>query len=87
MMNKDTLKNYLKENELKNKEIEFIEKLIKLRYTNNLSQQELADKLKMKQPAIARMESARTSPSLNTVLKILNVYGYTLDIKKDLEKN
>lgn len=82
MMNKDTIENYLQENELKNKEIEFIEKLIKLRYENNLSQQELANKLNMKQPAIARIESARISPSLNTIIKILDAYGYSLDIKE-----
>lgn len=82
MMNKDTLKNYLKENEFKNKEIEFIEKLIKLRYTNHLSQQELADKLQMKQPAIARIENAKISPSLNTIIKILDAYGYSLEIKE-----
>lgn len=82
MMNKDTIENYLQENELKNKEIEFIEKLIKLRYENNLSQQELANKLNMKQPAIARIESARISPSLNTIIKILDAYGFSLEIKK-----
>lgn len=82
MMNKDTLENYLKENEFKNKEIEFIEKLIKLRYTNHLSQQELADKLQMKQPAIARIENAKISPSLNTIIKILDAYGYSLEIKE-----
>lgn len=82
MMNKDTLENYFKENEFKNKEIEFIEKLIKLRYTNHLSQQELADKLQMKQPAIARIENAKISPSLNTIIKILDAYGYSLEIKE-----
>lgn len=82
MMNKDTIENYLQENELKNKEIEFIEKLIKLRYENNLSQQELANKLNMKQPAIARIENAKISPSLNTIIKILDAYGYSLDIKE-----
>ena len=81
-MNKDTVENYLKENELKNKEIEFIEKLIKLRYEKKLSQQDIAEKLNMKQPAIARIESARTSPSLNTIIKILDVYGYTLEVKE-----
>ena len=36
----------------------------------------------MKQPALVRIEKQNNSPSLKTVLKILEPLGYTLEIKK-----
>ncbi len=81
-MIKKTLEEFEKEVEINNRELDLIMKLIALRNEKGLTQKELANLLGMKQPAIARLEKAKISPSLTTVIKILDKYGYTLDIKK-----
>ena len=43
---------------------------------------ELAKALNTSQPQIFRIENSKHSPQLNTLLKILNVYGYTIEFKK-----
>lgn len=73
---------YVKNNKLKIKELEFIQELVKLRYTNNLSQRQLADETGIKQPIIANLETGKHSPMLSTVFKILDIYGYDITIKK-----
>ncbi len=82
-MNKENINEFIHNNDIRNKEIELIEKLIKLRYEHELSQRDLAEKSNIKQPVIANLERANHSPTLNTILKILDVYGYKLDIKKE----
>ena len=44
------------------------------------SQRELAELSGVKQPAIARMESLKSTPQIDTLLKILAPLGYTLSI-------
>lgn len=73
---------FIYDSKIKVSEIEFVEKLIKLRYDFNLSQRDLAFHTNIKQPVIARLERLTNSPNLNTIIKILDFYGYTLDIKK-----
>ncbi len=57
-----------------------IGKLIEAREEKGLTQRELAKLCGVKQPALARVESLKSSPQIDTLLKILNPLGYTLSI-------
>lgn len=61
-------------------EVELIGKMIEAREKRGLSQRDLAKLCGVKQPAIARLESMKTSPQIDTLLKILAPLGYTLSI-------
>lgn len=82
-MNKVNVKEYVKkEKELLDKEFELVEQLCDLRKKSNISQQVLANMIGTNQPQIVRVEKRLHSPQLNTLLKILNVYGYTVEFTK-----
>ncbi len=68
------------EREKINFEIELIGKMIEAREAKGLSQRELARISGVKQPAIARLESMKTTPQIDTLFKILNPLGYTISI-------
>jgi ribosome-binding protein aMBF1 (putative translation factor) len=55
--------------------------LIEARGKANLSQKELAHRMKTTQPMIARMESGRQAPSTVTLLKIAKATGTRLQIR------
>ena len=55
-------------------------KLIEAREEKGLSQRGLAELIGMKQPQIARLESMKGSPQLDTLFKVLTPLGYTLSI-------
>lgn len=57
-----------------------IGKLIEAREEKGLSQRELAELCGIKQPALARVESFKSSPQIDTLLKILSPLGYTLSV-------
>lgn len=61
-------------------EAELIGKIIEAREKKGYSQRDLAKLSGVKQPAIARMESMRATPQVDTLLKILRPLGYTLSI-------
>ncbi len=61
-------------------EIALIGKLIEAREEKGLSQRDLAEISGVKQPAIARLESMRSTPQIDTLFKILSPLGYTLSI-------
>ncbi len=61
-------------------EVELIGKLIEAREEKGLSQRELAKISGVKQPAIARLESLKSMPQIDTLFKILSPLGYKLDI-------
>lgn len=61
-------------------EVALIGKLIEARESRGLSQKQLAELAGVKQPAIARLESLRTTPQIDTLFKILQPLGYTLAI-------
>ena len=63
-----------------NFEVELIGKMIEAREKKGYSQRELAELSGVKQPAIARMESLKSTPQVDTLLKILAPLGYTLSI-------
>lgn len=49
-----------------------INSLISQRHKLGLTQQQLADKTQLTQSVIARFESKKTTPQLNTLLKVAN---------------
>lgn len=68
------------EKEKINFEIELIGKMIEAREKQGLSQRDLAEISGLKQPAVARLESMKTTPRIDTLFKVLNPLGYTLSI-------
>lgn len=54
--------------------------LIKARNEKGISQKKLEELSGVKQPIIARMETGKTSPQLDTVLKVLTALGKTFKI-------
>ena len=61
-------------------EADLIGKLLETREEKGLSQRGLAELIGMKQPQIARLESMKSSPQLDTLFKVLTPLGYTLSI-------
>jgi len=68
------------ERERINFEIAIIGKMIEAREEKGLSQRELAEISGVKQPAIARLESLKTTPQIDTLFKVLYPLGYTMEI-------
>ncbi|VJH22727.1 transcriptional regulator [Streptococcus pneumoniae] len=54
--------------------------LIEARYEQGISQKKLEEVSGIGQPVIARMETGKTSPQLDTVLKVLASLGKTLAV-------
>lgn len=54
--------------------------MVRIREENGLTQAQLANLCALKQPTIARMESASHSPQLDGFLRVLVPLGYTLQI-------
>ena len=67
-------------------EQEFIDSVVKLRKDRKLTQQEVADDASVIRETIARIENRITSPQVNTLLKILEPFGYTIKITKISKK-
>jgi len=66
-------------------QLEVAEKMKAYRKKAHLTQQDVADRMKTKKSAIARVEAAggrgKHSPSLNTLSKYAQAIGYRLEIK------
>jgi len=69
--------------EMINLEISLIEAVIQAREESGLTQKQLSELCGVKQPVIARLESAAHSPQVNSILKILKPLGYTLAVVKE----
>ena len=67
-------------------DVELIGKLIEAREEKGFSQRELAELSGIKQPAIARIESLKSKPQINTLVKVLRPLGYKLTITPIREK-
>ena len=63
-----------------NFEAAIIGKMIEAREEKGYSQRKLAEVSGVKQPAIARLESMRATPQIDTLFKVLYPLGYTLEI-------
>lgn len=57
-----------------------IDQLIEQRKQQHLSQTELAKKVNMTQSVIARIESKKTVPQIDTLMKIIMALGCTLEV-------
>lgn len=60
---------------------EAISTVIKERIKNNMTQKELAEKIKTKQSNISRFESGRIAPSLSFLNKIAQAFNKRLEIR------
>ena len=85
-----TWKNYRKtlnitpeDEEMINLEISLIKAVIEAREKSGLTQKQLSELCGVKQPVIARLESAAHSPQVNSIIKILKPLGYKLTIVKE----
>lgn len=70
----------LEERQRINFQVELIGKIIEAREQRGYSQRDLAKLSGVKQPAIARLESMKSTPQIDTVLKLLAPLGYTLTV-------
>lgn len=61
-------------------DVELICKMIEARENKGMTQAELAEKSGLKQAAIARLESMKIVPKIDTVNKLLRPLGYKLAI-------
>jgi transcriptional regulator with XRE-family HTH domain len=68
------------EREQINFEIALIGKMVEARERKGLSQRKLAELSGVKQPAIARLESLKATPQIDTLFKVLHPLGYTIEI-------
>ena len=67
-------------------EVELIGKLIEARETHGFTQEQLAAAAGIKQSAIARMESLKATPQIDTLFKVLTPMGYKLAIVPNEER-
>jgi len=75
------------ERERINFEVSLIGKMIEAREEKGFSQRELAEISGVKQPAIARLESLKATPQIDTLFKVLYPLGYTIEIVPIEEKS
>ena len=59
---------------------QLVSRIIAQRQSLGLTQQELADRAGLKQEAIARLESAKTMPRVDTLLKVSNSLNLHLSL-------
>jgi transcriptional regulator with XRE-family HTH domain len=60
-----------------------IEAVVEAREQSGLTQKQLSELCGIKQPVIARLESAVHSPQINSMIRILKPLGYTLAVVKE----
>lgn len=63
------------------------DKIIRLRKKNCWSQEELADKMNVSRQAVSKWEAAQTTPDLEKILQLSNLFGVTTDylLKDEIE--
>lgn len=80
-MEKEMVKDYVNNEEfLLEKEDHIISELVRIRGVQSMSQKRLSEMVEMSQPSLARLESKRISPGIDTMLKLLAPLGYTLEV-------
>lgn len=57
----------------------FAQKLKQLRYSNNMTMNELGKQIGISKQALSKLESGQREPSLYTVVKIANYFNCSLD--------
>lgn len=71
------------EEDIINLEKSLITAVVEAREQSGLTQKQLSELCGVKQPVIARLESAMHSPQINSMIKILKPLGYTLAVVKE----
>ena len=80
-MEKEKVEEYVKnEKYLLEQEYHIISELVRIREVQKMSQKRLSEMVEMSQPSLARLESKRISPGIDTMLKLLAPLGYTFDV-------
>jgi len=67
-------------------EVDLIGKLIEAREQRGFTQAQLAEAAGIKQSAVARMESLKATPQIDTLFKVLTPMGYKLAIVPNEER-
>jgi len=80
---RDTLQLNPEEEDMINLEKSLISAVVNAREESGLTQKQLSELCGVKQPVIARLESAAHSPQINSIIKILKPLGYTLTVVKE----
>ena len=68
------------------KVINIIKTITKARQDLNISQRELAEKCGIKQPALARIETFKTIPQINTLIKIAECVNMSVVVLNEAQK-
>lgn len=68
------------------KTIAIINKIVKARESLGLTQRELAKRCGIQQPALARIESFKVIPQINTLIKIAQVVDVNIEALTSVEK-
>lgn len=76
------MKKYENEKKVKDLEFNLLSDFIKLRNDLGLTQQEMANETGVVREMISVIENGRKHPQINTFIKLLEPYGYTLSITK-----
>lgn len=70
--------------------MELYERLIELRKRNNLSQEELAEKLDISRQAISKWESNQSNPDIDNIIRLGEIYNVSMDYilcgKEEIQK-
>ena len=74
------------EEDIINLEKALINAVVEAREESGLTQKQLSELCGIKQPVIARLESAVHSPQINSIIRILRPLGYTLAVV-NVDKN
>ena len=80
---KNSLNLTSEEEELISLEESLIMAVVDAREKSGLTQKQLSELCGIKQPVIARLESAVHSPQINSIIRILKPLGYTLVVVKE----
>ncbi|WP_203227766.1 helix-turn-helix domain-containing protein [Calorimonas adulescens] len=66
-------------NKVNGKNMNIAEELLKIRKNNNLSQDEFAEKIGVSRQAVSRWEMGISAPSIDTLVKISERFGVSID--------
>lgn len=69
--------------EVSKKRVKFYDALINIRKALGLTQRQMSEKTKIKQPMLARFESGENIPKISTASKILKPFGLSLAVVYD----
>ena len=71
------------EEDIINLEKSLIKAVVEAREESGMTQKQLSELCGIKQPVIARLESAAHSPQVKSMIRVLKPLGYTLAVVKD----